>query len=181
MTKKTDLERTLTSIAILLVLVSTLFDIFEDMKDGATSLEILIDFCISGFVFFTLTYIWKHRPHAKTFENTQLRKLVRTSDADLALWKSKASRLLEGLGSQIDEQLSLWGLTTAEKEVAILLIKGVSLKEIAAYRSRSEKTVRQQASSVYAKAHLENRASLSAFFLEDLLLPDESIIENHLP
>jgi len=47
----------------------------------------------------------------------------------------------------------------------------VSLKEIAEFRSRSEKTVRQQASSVYSKANLENRASLSAFFLEDLLLP----------
>jgi len=171
MSNKNDLERILTGIALILVLTSTVFDIFEDSNDGASFLELLLDLCVSGFVVFTLIYIWKLRPRAKTLENSRLRNLVHTTDADLALWKSKASRLLEGLGTQIDEQLDIWGLTTAEKEVAILLIKGVSLKEIAEFRSRSEKTVRQQASSVYSKANLENRASLSAFFLEDLLLP----------
>ncbi len=171
MNTKNDVERVLTSIALVMVVTSTIFDFFQDSKEGATSFELVIDLCVSGFVIFTLAYIWKHRPRAKTLENSQLRDLVHSTDLDLTLWKSKASRLLEGLGSQIDEQLNLWGLTTAEKEVAILLIKGVSLKEIAEFRSRSEKTVRQQASNVYAKANLDNRASLSAFFLEDLLLP----------
>jgi len=171
MSTKNDLERILTGIALFLVFTSTVFDFFQDTQEGATPLELFVDLCISGFVIFTLVYIWRHRPRAKTLENSQLRDLVHTTDLDLTLWKSKASRLLEGLGSQIDEQLNIWGLTTAEKEVAILLIKGVSLKEIADFRSRSEKTVRQQASNVYAKANLDNRASLSAFFLEDLLLP----------
>jgi len=177
MRTKTDVERILTGVALVLVFISTVFDFFEDTQDGTSSLELFIDLCVSGFVAFTLIYIWRHRPRAKTLENKQLRTLVHTTGADLSLWKSKASRLLEGLGNQIDEQLDIWSLTAAEKEVAILLIKGVSLKEIADFRSRSEKTVRQQASSIYAKANLENRASLSAFFLEDLLLPDESIME----
>ena len=51
------------------------------------------------------------------------------------------------------------------------LVKGVSLKEIAAERGTGEKTVRQQASQIYAKARLENRAELAAYFLEDLSLP----------
>jgi len=55
--------------------------------------------------------------------------------------------------------------------VALFLIKGISLKEVAELRGTSEKTVRHQASTIYAKAALNNRAELSAFFLEDLLLP----------
>jgi hypothetical protein len=38
-------------------------------------------------------------------------------------------------------------------------------------RSRGERTVRQQALAVYRKSKLSGRASLAAYFLEDLLLP----------
>lgn len=38
-------------------------------------------------------------------------------------------------------------------------------------RATSEATVRQQAPVVYRKSGLRNRSDLSAFFLEDLLLP----------
>lgn len=40
-------------------------------------------------------------------------------------------------------------------------------------RGTSERTARQQALAVYRKAGLAGRAELSAFFLEDLLLPPE--------
>ncbi|MCB0322699.1 MAG: response regulator transcription factor [Bdellovibrionales bacterium] len=56
----------------------------------------------------------------------------------------------------------------------MLILKGLSHKEIADVRQTTEKTVRRQATSLYAKAGLENRAQLSAFFLEDLLLPIEA-------
>jgi DNA-binding CsgD family transcriptional regulator len=79
--------------------------------------------------------------------------------------------LLRGLGDAIDAQFDRWSLTPAEREIALLLLKGLSHKEIAAVRSASERTVRQQAQAIYAKANLSGRAALSAFFLEDLLLP----------
>lgn len=44
------------------------------------------------------------------------------------------------------------------------------MKEVAEVRGASERTVRKQAQAVYAKAGLGNRAELSAFFLEDLLV-----------
>lgn len=62
-------------------------------------------------------------------------------------------------------------IIAAESEVALLILKGLGLGEIAALRSTSERTVRDQARAVYRKSGLANRASLSAFFLEDLLLP----------
>jgi len=88
-------------------------------------------------------------------------------------WRSEARALLNGLGEAIDTQFSHWNLTEAEREVALLLLKGLSLKEIATVRATSERTVRAQARSLYSKAGLTGRAALSSFFLEDLLAPIE--------
>jgi len=90
-----------------------------------------------------------------------------------AQWRGDMRELLKGLGAAIDAQFDRWGLTAAEREVAMLLLKGLSHKEIAVVRGGSEMTARQQARAVYAKANLSGRAALSAFFLEDLLLPPE--------
>ena len=66
-------------------------------------------------------------------------------------------------------------MTEAEREVALLLLKGLSRKEVAAVRATSERTVREQARSIYSKARLTGYVALSAFFLEDLLAPIESL------
>jgi DNA-binding NarL/FixJ family response regulator len=50
-------------------------------------------------------------------------------------------------------------------------LKGFSHKEIGNLTGRSERTVRQHSIAVYRKSGLSGRAELSAFFLEDLLLP----------
>jgi DNA-binding CsgD family transcriptional regulator len=89
-------------------------------------------------------------------------------------WRSEARSLLNGLGAAIEEQFGRWNLTEAEREVALLLLKGLSLKEIAAVRATSERTIRAHARALYGKAGLTGRAALSAFFLEDLLAPIEN-------
>lgn len=88
-----------------------------------------------------------------------------------AEWRSRVQDLMRGLGGAIDQQFDRWSLTPAEKDVALLLLKGFSHKEVAELRGRAERTIRQQALAVYRKANLSGRASLSAYFLEDLLLP----------
>ena len=86
-------------------------------------------------------------------------------------WKREAGALVEGLAGAIDQQLLRWGLSSAEQEVALFLLKGLSHKEIAELRGVSEATVRQQARNLYKKAGLAGRHDLAAFFLEDLLTP----------
>ena len=90
-------------------------------------------------------------------------------------WRAEARSHLNGLGVAIEEQFSRWNLTEAEREVALLLLKGLSSKEVAAVRAVSERTIREQARSIYAKTGLTGRAALSAFFLEDLLAPIEGV------
>ena len=96
------------------------------------------------------------------------------SRADCMRWSKQARRVLSGLGELIDKQFGEWGLSPSERAVGLLLLKGLSLRDIAGVRKASEATVRQQAQAVYRKADLAGRAELSAFFLEDLLLPRDA-------
>ncbi len=86
-------------------------------------------------------------------------------------WREESRKFIEGLGQAIDSQLNRWNLSHSEKEVAFLLLKGLSLKEIAQARNTTEKTARAQSVAVYQKSGLAGRSELAAFFLEDLLAP----------
>jgi DNA-binding CsgD family transcriptional regulator len=102
-----------------------------------------------------------------------LAQRLEATAADAVHWRNEARDLLAGLGAALDQQFDRWGLSPAEKEVGLLLLKGLSHKEVAAARSVTEATARQQARSLYKKAGLAGRHDLAAFFLEDLMLPTE--------
>ena len=93
---------------------------------------------------------------------------------DARRWNREAESALRGLGEAIDRQFDRWALTAAERDVALLQLKGLRHKEIAVLRKTSERTVRQQALAVYRKSGLAGRTDLAAFFLEDLLLPSSA-------
>lgn len=69
----------------------------------------------------------------------------------------------------IQEQLTTWEFTPSEKEIALLLLKGLSFEEIAGIRDAKEKTVRQQATAIYRKSGLNGRHEFAAWFFEDFL------------
>ena len=102
---------------------------------------------------------------------TQVQQMLAERRAERDLWKERTETLLKGLGQAIDEQLTTWKLTPTEHQIAFLLLKGYSHKEIARIGERSERTVRQHAVAVYRKSGLAGRAELSAYFLEDLFQP----------
>jgi len=107
-------------------------------------------------------------------EQLSLIRDLGAAHAEGTRWRSEVRDLLQGLGEAIDKQFDRWALTAAEREIALLLLKGLSHKEIAIVRETSERTVRQQAAVIYGKANLGGRAALSAFFLEDMLLPPDT-------
>lgn len=104
-------------------------------------------------------------------EARALAERLERTEAEAARWRLEARDLLAGLGAALERQFERWALTPAEKEVALLLLKGLSHKEVAGVRAITEATARQQARAVYKKAGLSGRNDLAAFFLEDLLLP----------
>ena len=73
------------------------------------------------------------------------------------------------LAAIIAEQFAEWELSKSEQEVGLLMLKGLTLKEIALLRGTAEKTIRQQASAVYQKAGVTGRHAFAAWFIEDFL------------
>lgn len=118
----------------------------------------------------TALWLWQRWRRAER-ANRHLQSQVAERQAERDAWRSSAEQALAGMAVAIDRQLDTWKLTPAERDIAILLLKGKSHKEIAAASGRSERTIRQHAAAAYEKAGVAGRAELAAFFLTDMPLP----------
>ncbi|MEZ5502880.1 MAG: LuxR C-terminal-related transcriptional regulator [Halioglobus sp.] len=139
------------------------WDVIADFKEGADWEHMAIELFVLLIAASGITYLWSQFRRAQS-------DLVQAHVA-AEQWRRESDELLRGLGVAIKSQFDTWHLTKAEAEVGLFLLKGLSHKEIAAIRQTSERTIREQARALYRKAGLAGRSALSAFFLEDLLLP----------
>lgn len=167
-------ERLIISTCVTILGVLTVFDVIEDLGEGSSPYRVIGDIGYMSLMCGLLFYIWRHQPLTTRRRNEALTVKLKRQHSDTQKWRDRAATLLHGLGKVIDQQFRDWKLSKAEREVALFLLKGLSLKEIAAIRESGDPTVRQQAASIYQKAHVSGRAELSAFFLEDLLLPNSA-------
>ena len=72
----------------------------------------------------------------------------------------------------LETRFKSWVLTDAERDVAILAIKGFSIAEIAELRATKQGTIKAQCASVYKKAKVAGRLQLLSIFLDDLIEDD---------
>ena len=137
----------------------TLLDFIDDTL--ATLLTIGSAVCIALLL---------QRMQAQHEEQLALLRDLDIARAEGEGWRSKVQSHLAGLKGAMDQQFQAWGMTAAEREVGLLILKGLSHKEIAALRATTDATVRQQAQSIYRKAGLPGKTAFSAYFLEDLFV-----------
>ena len=71
--------------------------------------------------------------------------------------------------SGIDGYFEQWGLSEAEKDIALLTIKGMTISEIAEIRNTKQSTIKTQSSAIYKKAGVSSRAQLVSLLIEELL------------
>ena len=91
-------------------------------------------------------------------------------------------RLARAAGAFLDlmeERFTEWGLTPAEREVALFAIKGFSTTEIAELRQTSEGTVKAQTNALYRKAGVSGRPQLLSLFIDDLIAAPVASIADH--
>ena len=69
----------------------------------------------------------------------------------------------------LQDRFSTWGLTPAEKDVALFLIKGMSTAEISGLRNTSEGTIKAQTNAIYRKSGVSGRSQLLSLFIDDLM------------
>ena len=151
------------------VIGGNLIDIIYDYREGASLAHLAVELAliVASFVLITILSIGVWR---ESRSNRQLKaELASISNSPLPTQPPSVVAARHDLAKVLQSQYEEWRLTQTEKEVAMLLLKGLSFKEIAAVRSTLEKTVRQQASAIYKKAGLSGRHEFSAWFIEDFL------------
>lgn len=144
------------SVGILILAVCFFaYDIISDLGTGSDSfLHIAVELIVCLAISIVLLQ--------------ELRRVVSLKNAVFSE-KMKTARLSGELFKVMNQQFSDWGLSPSEQEVALLLIKGMSMKEISQLRHVKEKTVRQQATQIYAKSGYAGRHELAAHFIQDLM------------
>ena len=94
---------------------------------------------------------------------------------------AQASETIEMQKGHFDEvalaRFNAWELSKAEKEVATLILRGLSLKDIASCRSVSIGTVKSQTSSIFKKTNTENRAAFLGLFIDEFV--DDRLNQSH--
>lgn len=141
-------------------------DLLADYREGTHWGHLLVETAVLSFA--TAGIVFLVALHLRT------RSTLEHARVEAEQWRRESQELIRGLAVVIENQFDRWGLSRAEAEVGMLLLKGLSHKEIAGVRGTSERTAREQARAVYRKSGLSGRPALSAFFLEDLLLPSVS-------
>ena len=87
-----------------------------------------------------------------------------TQDAQARLGRAQTA-----FGVMLQDRFTLWGLSPAERDVALFAIKGFSTAEIAGLRGTSEGTIKAQSNAIYRKAGVSGRAQLLGVLIEDLV------------
>jgi DNA-binding CsgD family transcriptional regulator len=143
------------------LLLASAFFIYDIVADIASGSDSVLHIAAESLIFVLITTLF--------FQ--ELRRLNRVQ-IELGNEKQRTARLSGELVMAMRSKFSDWELTQSESEVALLLIKGLTMQQIADARGVKEKTVRQQAASVYAKSDCAGRHELAAYFIEDLLTRD---------
>ncbi len=75
----------------------------------------------------------------------------------------------DAFGEMINERFGSWALSPAEREVALMTLKGFDAPEIADFRRTARGTVRAQLAGIYAKSGKANRGQFVSSFIDALL------------
>lgn len=163
-----SIKETILILIFAIVVVASGADLVADLSHGVDTAHIVKETIVVSISTIGLAWLlWGLRQ--QRLEIRSLQQELETANSPQAPPKKYVLEARKKLGNVVTQQFSEWMLTGSETEVGWLLLKGLSLKEIAMVRSTQEKTVRQQASSIYKKAGVSGRHAFSAWFIEDIL------------
>lgn len=153
----------------IVIALLTFADIAFDYSEGVSFRHLLVEFlvlfiCMVGFHLYFDRVRLSYKLNEDQKKQIQNEKL--TAQQELLSVKTELFSYKNQFKHELEHQFKLWKFTPSESEVAIFLLKGLSLKEIADARHSNEKTVRAQCTSIYKKSSLKGRSQLSSYFLD---------------
>lgn len=135
-----------------------LFFLYDIVSDIASAYDSVAHIAIEAVVFAAaMLALW-----------LEIKRVIRLR-RQVSQERDRVARLSGELFHHIEKAFDQWKLTHSEREIAVMLIKGLSMAEIAALREVKDKTVRQHAANIYAKAGYSNRNELASHFIQDLM------------
>ncbi|WP_298858768.1 helix-turn-helix transcriptional regulator [uncultured Sulfitobacter sp.] len=136
-------------------------DVITDLSEGEhlddlhLALESIAAFALVGGVVFLMIEL--------------RRVLARMTDMDTGLKVAQGQ-----IAEVMDGFFDAWRLTDAERDVAVMLLKGLDNDEIARVRQTASGTVRAQTANIYSKSDTHSRAEFISLFMEELMSGDFS-------
>jgi len=156
------------AILLLFILIVSVLDLLADLSHGVDYEHVIKEVGIIAFstiaIIFLLFSWYQQKDKIKQLQQ----EIATIHDTKIQVPKYVLDTRIR-LSTVIKQQFTDWKLSDSEREIAWFLLKGLTLKEISAIRKTQEKTIRQQASSIYKKSGLSGRHVLSAWFIEDIL------------
>lgn len=99
--------------------------------------------------------------------------MARRSHLDLTSQRDGLERNLRSLREDFDSILNAhfrtWDLTPAQRDVALLCLRGLRIKDIATLRNCAEGTVKAHMSAVFRAAGVRTRGEFVGLFMEEFL------------
>ena len=134
---------------------------------------------ISGYYLFSANWIVHEVIAVITFFGFFVGGLLIRQSYQLARKShQKTQRLLRSAQGEFFEMLILqfdrWELSEAERDVALLTVKGMTVNEIAELRNTSSGTIKAQNNSIYRKARVKSRTQLLGKLIDQLLVDNPS-------
>ncbi len=134
------------------------------------------DILSSFFGFITTPLTWEYREYLEiaaafgliiglVLGGLSLRRAFKERNAAEERLRRASGAFMDLLAERFQE----WGLTPAEKDVALFAIKGLPTADIAVLRATSEGTVKAQTNAIYRKAGVSGRSQLLSLFIDDLM------------
>lgn len=151
--------------------------------------------CMAFFGFDVVLDIVEHRVKGTTYAVGELVHLIFEMLAVLGLGYAVTMlraylRLLRAEAEHIRETINMlrgnfdevlltkfddWGLTTAERDVTLLIIRGLSVADIAAARNTAQGTIKAQSTSIFRKIGVGSKTELMSLIIDEFLTSDRTL------
>ena len=151
-------------LSVLLAIGLNLLEIFQNDLKNLNDHNLPFFQLISLVVLLPLLY-WLNQQH-KVITNVYAR---RRAEVLSTLRKKLTLEHSPTLDETIAKHFIEWNLTKTEVIIGVLLLDGLSNKEIARNHTSSEKTVREHVSSILRKSGLNTRAKFIGYFISKSL------------
>lgn len=143
---------------------------------------------ITATLFFAYSLISKHAFESNSLSSTLLEgsvfillltvlidSFIRVArlNAAVSFYKKDTSYSQKYFINTVNQQFENWQLSDFEIKLALLLLKGMTISEIALMLGKKEFVIEKKAREIYIKANVKDRYELISYFINELITEKE--------